>query len=314
MNKVRFTINTMVTLLFILAFASLAQAQATRTWVSGVGDDVNPCSRTAPCKTFAGAISKTAEGGEIDALDPAGYGTLTMTKSITVDGGTGAGWASVLSSATFGMTFNATTNPTTAVATLRNISINGIRSCVTAGCQGITGIRFLAGKALHIQNVNVFGFSTHGIDASLTSDGKVLTVQDSTIRECGSTGINVTTTSGNVAAVLSNLQIDRCTNGVASGNGAVVTMRNSTVAANTSNGVNTTNNSFTNITDSVFANNLVTGVNVVAGASVRLNNNIFANNVTGVANNGSTQSATNNKFMGNATDRSGAAFGAVGVQ
>ncbi|HYP49581.1 MAG TPA: hypothetical protein VEQ34_01475, partial [Pyrinomonadaceae bacterium] len=61
------------------------QAQATRTWVSGVGDDVNPCSRTAPCKTFAGAISKTAKGGQISILDPGGFGTLTITKSITVD-------------------------------------------------------------------------------------------------------------------------------------------------------------------------------------------------------------------------------------
>src|SRR5947208_14912941 len=66
--------------------ASMAQAQATRTWVSGVGDDANPCSRTAPCKTFAGAISRTAVGGEIDALDPGGFGTLTITKSITIDG------------------------------------------------------------------------------------------------------------------------------------------------------------------------------------------------------------------------------------
>src|SRR5689334_18384333 len=61
-----------------------AQAQATRTWVSGVGDDVNPCSRTAPCKTFAGAISKTAAGGEINCLDPAGYGTVTITKSLAI--------------------------------------------------------------------------------------------------------------------------------------------------------------------------------------------------------------------------------------
>src|SRR6187200_1921215 len=62
-----------------------ASAQATRTWVSGVGDDVNPCSRTAPCKTFAGAISKTARGGEINCLDPGGYGAVTITKSITLD-------------------------------------------------------------------------------------------------------------------------------------------------------------------------------------------------------------------------------------
>src|SRR2546422_2478642 len=67
-------------------FTMPAWAQANRTWVSGVGDDVNPCSRTAPCKTFAGAISKTAAGGEIDALDPGGFGEVTITKSLTIDG------------------------------------------------------------------------------------------------------------------------------------------------------------------------------------------------------------------------------------
>src|ERR1700674_3515576 len=85
MNKFRFTINALAVLVFTLAFASLAQAQASRTWVSGVGDDANPCSRTAPCKTFAGAISKTANFGEIDVLDPGGFGALTITKSITID-------------------------------------------------------------------------------------------------------------------------------------------------------------------------------------------------------------------------------------
>src|ERR1700682_3750278 len=85
------------------AMTSAAQAQATRTWVSGVGDDANPCSRTAPCKTFAGAISKTAAGGEIDALDPGGFGTLTITKAITIDGG-GGQVASVLASGTAGFT------------------------------------------------------------------------------------------------------------------------------------------------------------------------------------------------------------------
>src|SRR5438094_3276735 len=86
MNKFRFTINALAIAIFTFAFASLAQAQATRTWVSGVGDDANPCSRTAPCKTFAGAISKTAVNGEIDCLDPGGFGAVTITKSITIDG------------------------------------------------------------------------------------------------------------------------------------------------------------------------------------------------------------------------------------
>src|SRR5205807_772508 len=96
MNKFRFTINALAIAIFTFAFASMTQAQATRTWVSGVGDDANPCSRTAPCKTFAGAISKTADGGEIDALDPGGFGTVTITKSVTIDGTTGAGFAGVL--------------------------------------------------------------------------------------------------------------------------------------------------------------------------------------------------------------------------
>src|SRR5215831_17573081 len=88
----------------MLATAS-ANAQATRTWVSGVGDDANPCSRTAPCKTFAGAISKTAPNGEIDVLDPGGFGALTITKSIIIDGG--GNLAGVLVSGTNGIVVSA---------------------------------------------------------------------------------------------------------------------------------------------------------------------------------------------------------------
>src|SRR6202171_886959 len=91
MNKFRFTINVLAIAIFTFAFASMAQAQATRTWVSGVGDDANPCSRTAPCKTFAGAISKTAVGGEINVLDPGGFGAVTITKSISIISGFEAG-------------------------------------------------------------------------------------------------------------------------------------------------------------------------------------------------------------------------------
>src|SRR5580658_6257824 len=101
--------------------ATIAHAQATRTWVSGVGDDANPCSRTAPCKTFAGAISKTAPSGEIDALDPGGFGALTITKAITIDGG-GGQVASVLVSGTPGITISA--GPADRVI-LRNLAING---------------------------------------------------------------------------------------------------------------------------------------------------------------------------------------------
>ncbi len=98
---------SIVKLLAILVLgATTTYAQASRTWVSGVGDDANPCSRTAPCKTFAGAISKTAAGGEIDALDPGGFGAVTITKAITIDGG-GGQVASVLVSGTNGIVVQA---------------------------------------------------------------------------------------------------------------------------------------------------------------------------------------------------------------
>src|SRR5215213_2030059 len=130
----RFAVVSTFALVAAMGYAAPASAQATRTWVSGVGDDVNPCSRTAPCKTFAGAISKTAVGGEIDALDPGGFGAVTIVKTITLDGGTGSGWASILASGTSGIIVNAGAND---VITLRNLSING------AGT-GIAGIRILS--------------------------------------------------------------------------------------------------------------------------------------------------------------------------
>src|SRR5439155_23958450 len=110
------------TMLAFCLSAGGAQAQATRTWVSGVGDDANPCSRTAPCKTFAGAISKTAAGGEIDALDPGGFGGVTITKAITIDGG-GGQVAGILAALSTGIIVNA---PAGAIVTLRNIQINGV--------------------------------------------------------------------------------------------------------------------------------------------------------------------------------------------
>src|SRR5206468_3164555 len=84
MKKIAKTSAVFAGLLVAAAFATQANAQATRTWVSGVGDDANPCSRTAPCKTFAGAISKTAGGGEINVLDPGGFGGVTIGKSLTI--------------------------------------------------------------------------------------------------------------------------------------------------------------------------------------------------------------------------------------
>src|SRR5262249_39700851 len=131
-----------------LLYAAPAQAQATRTWVSGVGDDANPCSRTAPCKTWAGAISKTAPGGEIDALDPGGFGALTITKSITLDGG-GGQVASVLVAGTNGIVVVA---GGTDVVIIKNIRFQGILgNGGNAANAGITAIVFNTGGKLVVE-------------------------------------------------------------------------------------------------------------------------------------------------------------------
>src|SRR5437762_5310688 len=161
--------------IFLLA-SVIMNAQASRTWVSGVGDDANPCSRTAPCKTFAGAISKTAAGGEIDALDPAGYGAVTITKAITIDGG-GGQVASVLVSGTNGIVVQAGPSD---VVILRNLRINGIGT-------GINGIRFLAGKALIVDKCEIFGFTNNGVDIALGASAQVW-VTATNIQNIGGTG------------------------------------------------------------------------------------------------------------------------------
>src|SRR6185437_5724808 len=162
----------------LLLMVSLATAQASRTWVSGVGDDANPCSRTAPCKTFAGAISKTAAAGEIDALDPAGYGAVTITKPITIDGGGQV--ASVLVSGTNGIVVQAGPND---VVILPHLRINGIGT-------GINGVRWLAGRALTLENCDIFGFPTTGIDLEKNDGGKAF-IRNTVVQNNGQAGISV---------------------------------------------------------------------------------------------------------------------------
>lgn len=138
--------------LLTFALPTPAFAQATRTWVSGVGDDANPCSRTAPCKTFAGAISKTATNGEINCLDPGGFGGVTITKSLKIicdytEGG-------VLVSGTNAIVVNATD---TSDVTISGLDINGLGTSLNA-------IRVLRAKSVKITNVRIHGFTRNGID------------------------------------------------------------------------------------------------------------------------------------------------------
>jgi hypothetical protein len=165
-------LNLLLTGLFLVGFATMAQAQATRTWVSGVGDDVNPCSRTAPCKTYAGAISKTATNGVISTLDPGGFGAVTITKSIFIDGSEQI--AGILASGGSGVVINALT---TSVITLRGLEIHG------SNLTGINGVNLLGGGEVYIENCRIQNFSTDGVRIAPTANlVHKVTVRNSDIR------------------------------------------------------------------------------------------------------------------------------------
>ncbi len=201
-------------LVILLCSATGAFAQATRTWVSGVGDDVNPCSRTAPCKTFAGAISKTAAGGEIDALDDGGFGTLTITKALTIDGG--GHLASALSSGVNGLVITAGVSD---VVTLRGLSING------AGT-GLVGVKITAAKHVNIDNCMIFGFSSNGVENS--SSATTVQINNTSIHNNGGTGIAIL----NGKATIFSTQVVGNYIGVQAGGTAVALLSNSNVSFN----------------------------------------------------------------------------------
>lgn len=270
-----------ISVLAFVLMTSTAFAQATRTWVSGVGDDANPCSRTAPCKTFAGAISKTAPGGEIDALDPAGFGEVTITKALTIDGG-GGQVASVLVSGTNGIIVNAGVND---IVILRNLQLNGISS-------GLSGVRFLSGKQLVVDHVQIFGFMQNGVDVALSGPGDVV-IRDSVITNVGQTGVNLNTTSGNVHASLNNVAIRFAQNGVVTNvGGATSDISNSTIVGATADGVHAIAGAIS-LDSTMFARNAV-GALADAAGTVRINNVTFYDNTAAIGCGGQVVSAGNN--------------------
>src|ERR1700733_13975844 len=181
MRKITVLIAVLGTILLPVLCTVPAHAQATRTWVSGVGSDSNPCSRTAPCMTFAGAISKTAAGGEIDALDSGGFGAVTITKSITIDGGGGGGGvASVLVSGTSGITVSA---GATDIVTIRNVKFQGLLGNGSKRNPGNAGIEILSGAMLSIDDCKIDGF-TDGIFAS-THANAILNVTNTILTNTG---------------------------------------------------------------------------------------------------------------------------------
>jgi hypothetical protein len=289
MPKLRTLVTSFALVVLTLACASAARAQATRTWVSGVGDDVNPCSRTAPCKTFAGAISKTATGGEISVLDPGGYGTLTITKAITVDGGTGAGWGSTLSSGVSGaFIINITTNLATDKVILRNLSINGAGTTL-----GVDGIRFLDGAELTVENVVMQNFSGDGIEIN-QGQTSITNIRNVTMDRVGAAGVKATTSAGEAIVLIDNSRIRATSEGVHAIANCRFSVRD-TIVTHATTGIRTSGtNSIINADDN-FVSFCSVGIQASAGSSINVSDTIIAQNSTGVSANGGAV----NSFQGN---------------
>ena len=302
MSKFRFTLKTLAIATFIFAVASLAQAQASRTWVSGVGDDANPCSRTAPCKTWAGAISKTAACGEIDALDPGGFGAVTITKSITLDG-TGT-FASILASLVNGIVINAAS---TDVITIRGLSIDGF-------CNGINGINVLQAKTVNVEDCVIFRFNTgNGITVNETN-GCNLNVRNTVIRDNTLDGINTTSSSGFVTVTLDRVSLIGNGNGLHARSGTKATARVSVFSNNTTNGVFVdaagAQFSFVSVWESQISMNGGNGLRAgnagnVGGSGAEISQNQIDRNTGNgvlVSTGGAVNTFTNNAIFGNGTD------------
>ncbi len=275
-----------------------AQAQATRTWVSGVGDDANPCSRTAPCKTFAGAISKTAAGGEIDALDPGGFGAVTITKALTIDGGEGQ-VASVLVSGTNGIVVSAGASD---VVILRNLSING----AVAASPGINGVDFLSGGGLHIEHCTIFGFSGNGINVQPSTAVNV-SVVDTISRDNGGSGIFGSGGGSAVRVTINKSRFEANVIGVFAADSTTFAVKDSDASGNSYAGFCALSNGSTaqlNIVNSLAANNVSFGVQAGGGGSpavVNIGGVALVGNGAGgmvVGTNGSIVSFGNNQNSG----------------
>ena len=276
-------------------FVSSAFAQATRTWVSGVGDDANPCSRTAPCKTFSG-ISKTASGGEINVLDPGGFGGVTITKPITILAvGMPAG---ILVSGGDGVTI-----ATGGLVVLRGLDFDGLGT-------GLSGVVVLntggVTTNVRIENSIFYGFATAGVNIVGNAGGAVnMTIAHSRISDCvNAPGILADGANGPVSPTVLDTEVHGCSNGLNPINGAKFNAKNSDFSQNTT-GVDLAGATTVGTLDSVTIAYCTTGVNVeTAGATVRLTNNTISDNATGLmtVSGGNLVSFGNNRMKGNTTN------------
>jgi len=254
MKKIRLTLIALSAVVVTLVVSSLAQAQATRTWVSGTGNDANPCTRTQPCATFAAALALTAPGGEISVIDAGSYGAVTITQSVTINGtGTLAG---VSATSTDAVIVNAGPSDT---VILRHLEITGGESGLPSG-RSVNAITYLGGKALHVEGCRISNFSSHGINVSLSGSG-VLAVKDTIITGVD-IGARLTTSSGSLNASFDEVRIQGARVGIEVLAGSATISRSSITHA-TGEGV-------------------LEGVRFLSGASLHIEDTVISNMTNGI--------------------------------
>ncbi len=297
----------------LFALSAPAHAQATRTWVSGVGNDADPCSRTAPCKTFAGAISKTAIAGIINCIDSGAYGTVTITKSITID--CHDVFASILNASppdqpgiTTGVIINVGVDPKDPLRTvrLRNIDISGAGS-------GNVGISILSAAAVILEDIEVSGNVKDGISDKRSDGSSMLTMKNTVVANNGGPGIAAGAQMNTL--VLDNVQSIKNSYGIALAKNNTATIMRSVFSNNTTAGVEADSGAQLMLDSSIVSNN-GTGI-AASGGPVALANTNVAFNTTGIT--GATTSFGNNRIFGNAgagmaPSPAGAAAPALGQQ
>ena len=311
MSRLRILTLSFASLMFVLALASSAHAQASRTWVSGTGDDTFPCSRTAPCRTYASALSKTFINGEINILDPGSYGTASITKSITIDGNgfQAATLASGVNAFTVNIAAGNANDPHRSVR-LKNLAISGMGPSGTIGTRtGLDGIRFLSGTSLFVENVTIHEFSGDAIEvAGPLAEANTMSVvlDDVLIRNCNGSGVKVNhgNASGQVALMANNLRVHATAIGVDATNRTRISVKESVFSHNTTGLRQNGSDNIMNL-DDIFVAYGTTGLQSSAGGTIRLSDSVIIQNGTGLSPNGGTITSLNgNSVTGNTTDGS----------
>jgi hypothetical protein len=251
-----------------------ASAQATRTWVSGVGDDVNPCSRTAPCKTFAGAISKTATAGEINCLDPGGFGTITITKSMTLNCHEVLG--SILASGVPGVTINATAAGSRVI--LRGLQINGVAGGTAVA--GTIGVRILASAVVAIEDTVITQFAQQGIADARTAGGTRLFLENVTVSHNIGTGIAIAATTPN-NAMLDQVYLMENSTGLAAATGNNVAVKRSVFSGHGGPGVTADLGAQMTVDNSIVSGN---GIGLQGGGTLKVSNSDIVFNTAAFSN------------------------------